>query len=65
MAKNYSTAGVAIALGISEQTVIESVGNKPTLADILVLDDNAKIKRYSDEAESIKKLLAGVKALEK
>ena len=65
MAKTYSTAAVANALNMSEQTVIEKVGDKPTLSDILNLDDNAKIKRYSDEAESIKKLLAGVKSLEK
>ena len=65
MAKTYTTAGVAVALGISEQAVIEAAGNKPTLSDILNLDDNAKLKRYTDEAEIIRKLIAGVKALEK
>lgn len=63
--KSYSTAAVANALNISEQTVIEKVGDKPTLSDILNLDDNAKIKRFSDEAEVIRNLIAGVKALEK
>ena len=63
--RSYSTAAVAIALGISEQAVIEKVGDKPTLADILTLDDNAKLKRYNDEAEQIQKLLSGVKSLEK
>ena len=65
MAKTYSTAAVAIALNISETKVIEVAGSKPTLSDILTLDDNAKISRYTDEAESIRKLIAGVKALEK
>ena len=65
MAKTYSTAAVANALNMSEQTVIEKAGDKPTLSDILNLDDNAKIKRFSDEAEVIRKLIAGVKALEK
>lgn len=63
--KSYSTAAVAIALGISETSVIEAVGNKPTLADILTLDANAKLKRYGDEAKVISSLLAGVKNLEK
>lgn len=65
MAKTYSSAAVAIALNISEAKVIEVAGNKPTLSDILTLDDNAKISRYTDEAETIRKLIAGVKALEK
>lgn len=65
MAKTYSTAAVAIALNISEQAVIEKVGDKPTLADILTLDDNAKLKRYGDEAKAISALLSGVKSLEK
>ena len=65
MAKTYSAAAVANALNISEQTVIDKVGDKPTLSDILNLDDNAKIKRFSDEAEVIRNLIAGVKALEK
>lgn len=63
--KSYSTAAVAIALNISEQAVIEAAGNKPTLADILNLDDNAKLKRYTDEAKTIQELLKGVKGLEK
>ena len=63
--KSYSTAAVAIALGLSEQTVIEKVGDRPTLADVLTLDDNAKLKRFNEEAEQIQKLLVGVKALEK
>ena len=65
MARTYSTSGVAIALNISEQAVIEAAGNKPTLSDILNLDDNAKLKRYTEEADTIRKLLDGVKALEK
>jgi hypothetical protein len=65
MAKTYSPAAVAIALNISEQAVIDAAGNKPTLADILTLDDNAKLKRYTDEAKAITSLLSGVKALEK
>ena len=65
MARTYTTAGVAIALGISEQAVIEAAGSKPTLADILNLDDNSKLKRYTDEAKKIQELLKGVKGLEK
>lgn len=63
--KSYSTAAVAIALGISEQAVIDAAGSKPTLADILILADNAKLKRYNDEAKAISALLSGVKSLEK
>lgn len=63
--KSYSTAAVAIALNISEQAVIDKVGDKPTLADILILDDNSKLKRYKEEAEQITKLITGVKGLEK
>ena len=63
--KSYSPTAVAIALNISEQAVIEAVGTKPTLADILKLDANVKLKRYGDEAKVITSLLAGVKSLEK
>ena len=65
MAKTYSSAAVAIALNISETKVIETAGDKPTLSDILNLEDNAKIKRFTEEADAIRKLLEGVKALEK
>lgn len=65
--KRYSTAAVAIALGLSEEAIKASVGackNGVTLSQILDLDDNEKMKRYTEEAEAVKKLLAGVKSLE-
>lgn len=60
--KNYSTAAVAIALGISESAMEGK--NSMTIADILTLSENQKLKRYDDEAAAIKKLIADIKALE-
>ena len=66
--KNYNSAAVAIALGISEVSIeakFEGATKKGVdLSQILQLQDNAKLSRYNDEAEAIKKILAGVKALE-
>ena len=66
--KKYSSAAVAIALGISEatiETIYEGATKKGLdLSQILVLDSNEKLKRYDSEAAGVKKLLAGVKSLE-
>lgn len=66
--RNYNSAAVAIALGISEVSIeakFEGATKKGVdLSQILQLQDNAKLSRYNDEAEAIKKILAGVKALE-
>ena len=66
--KKYSTAAVAIALGISEITIeaqFEGASKKGVdLSQILQLADNSKLSRYNDEADKIKKIMVGVQALE-
>ena len=64
--KNYSTAAVALALGISENAIISEDNKKGlNIAQILMLSENAKLKRYDDEAQVIRKLVSDIKALEK
>lgn len=64
--KNYSTAAVALALGISENSIISEDNKKGlNIAQILMLSENAKLKRYDDEAQVIRKLVNDIKALEK
>lgn len=67
MMKNYSTAAVALALGISENAIISEDSSKKGLniAQILMLSENAKLKRYDEEASVIRKLVSDIKALEK
>lgn len=66
MMKNYSTAAVALALGISENSIISEDNKKGlNIAQILMLSENAKLKRYDDEAQVIRKLVSDIKALEK
>lgn len=61
--KKYSTAAVALALGISEVAIEE---RKPMgIGEILILADNPKLKRYNEEAEKIRQLIADIKELEK
>ena len=66
--KMYNSAAVAVALGISEVSIeakFEGATKKGVdLSQILQLQDNSKLSRYNEEAETIKKILAGVKALE-
>lgn len=64
--KIYSTAAVALALGISENAIISEDSKKGlNIAQILMLSENSKLKRYNEEAETIKKLVNDIKALEK
>lgn len=64
--KNYSTAAVALALGISENAIISEDSKKGlNIAQILMLSENAKLKRYDEEAAVIRKLVSDIKALEK
>ena len=64
--KNYSTAAVALALGISENAIISEDNKKGlNIAQILMLSENAKLKRYDEEASVIRKLVSDIKALEK
>lgn len=63
MMKTYNSAAVALALGISE-CAIEDKKNL-TIADILVLSENKKLKKYDEEAAIIRKLIQDIKALEK
>lgn len=64
--KTYSTAAVALALGISENSIISEDNKKGlNIAQILMLSENAKLKRYDDEAAVIRKLVSDIKALEK
>lgn len=66
MMKNYSTAAVALALGISENAIISEDSKKGlNIAQILMLSENAKLKRYDEEAAIIRKLVSDIKALEK
>lgn len=66
MMKNYSTAAVALALGISENAIISEDNKKGlNIAQILMLSENAKLKRYDEEAQVIRKLVSDIKALEK
>jgi hypothetical protein len=66
MMKNYSTAAVALALGISENAIISEDSKKGlNIAQILMLSENAKLKRYDEEAAVIRKLVSDIKALEK
>ena len=61
--KTYNSAAVALALNISE-CAIEDKKNL-TIADILVLSENKKLKKYDEEAAIIRKLINDIKALEK
>lgn len=66
MMKNYSTAAVALALGISENAIISEDSKKGlNIAQILMLSENAKLKRYDEEAAVIRKLVSDIKALER
>ena len=61
--RTYNSAAVALALNISE-CAIEDKKNL-TIADILVLSENKKLKKYDEEAAIIRKLINDIKALEK
>ena len=63
MSKKYNTAAIAIALGISELAIEDRKGM--TIGEILILADNPKLKRYDEEAEKIRQLIADIKELEK
>jgi hypothetical protein len=66
MMKNYSTAAVALALGISENAIISEDNKKGlNIAQILMLSENQKLKKYDEEAQVIRKLVSDIKALEK
>lgn len=66
MMKKYSTAAVALALGISENDIISEDTKKGlNIAQILMLSENQKLKRYDEEAAVIRKLVSDIKALEK
>lgn len=61
--KTYSIPAAAQALGISE-SVME--GKKSvTIAEILTLSENPKLKKYDEEAAIIRKLINDIKALER
>ena len=63
MLKKYNTAAVALALGISEVSIEDKKGM--TLAEILTLSENPKLKKYDEEAAIIRKLIQDIKALER
>lgn len=63
MSKKYNTAAIAIALGISELAIEDRKGM--TIGEILILADNPKLKKYDEEAEKIRQLIADIKELEK
>lgn len=59
--KKYTTASIALALGMSENAIKEMFDNaeKLTFTQIIELSLNSKIKRYTDEANEIKDKLDG------
>lgn len=59
--KKYTTAGVSLALGMSEVAIKEMFENAKelTFTQIIELSLNSKIKRYTDEANEIKDKLDG------
>lgn len=61
--RTYNSAAVALALGISELSIEDK--KNLTIADILVLSENKKLKKYDEEAEKIRQLIADIKELEK
>ena len=61
--KLYSVPATAQALGISEQVMEGKKGM--TIAEILTLSENQKLKKYDEEAAIIRKLINDIKALEK
>ena len=61
--KLYSVPATAQALGISESVMEGKKGM--TIAEILTLSENQKLKRYDEEAAIIRKLISDIKALEK
>ena len=63
MMKKYNTAAVALALGISEISIEDK--KSMTIAEILTLSENPKLKKYDEEADIIRKLIQDIKALEK
>lgn len=61
--KTYSIPAAAQALGISENAM---EGKKSvTIAEILTLSENPKLKKYDEEAAIIRKLINDIKALER
>lgn len=67
--KNYSSAAVAIALGISEISIVNKFTDAQkkglTLSQVLDLDSDKKQKKYRDEAELVKRHLNSVKEITK
>lgn len=61
--KKYNSAAVAIALGISELAIEDRKGM--TIAEILILSENTKLKKYDEEAAKIRELIKDIKELEK
>lgn len=59
--KKYTTASIALALGMSESAIKEMFENAKelTFTQIIELSLNSKIKRYTDEANEIKDKLDG------
>lgn len=67
--KNYTSAAVAIALGISEISIVNKYPDAQkkglTLSQVLDLDSDKKQKKYRDEAELVKRHLNSVKEITK
>lgn len=67
--KNYTSAAVAIALGISEISIVNKYPDAQkkglTLSQALDLDCDKKQKKYRDEAELVKRHLNSVKEITK
>ena len=57
--KKYNSAAVAIALGISELAIEDRKGM--TIAEILILSENTKLKKYDEEAAKIRDQIKALK----
>lgn len=67
--KNYSSAAVAIALGISEISIVNKYPDAQkkglTLSQVLDLDCDKKQKKYREESEIVKRHINSVKEITK
>lgn len=63
--KKYTTAAIAIALGLSEASIHAMYNNAKELAfsQIIEIATNPKMKRYDEETAELKEKLSGLAAL--
>lgn len=67
MAKSYTIPAVAIALCVSEAAITEKIGagiKAISLAQVLALSEDAKLKKYTEEAAKIKEIVDAISVIE-